>query len=63
MYIYIYYIKMAVRMIVIMPYMVSWILKMTIQIRGENVNIYEQMYGSNFSDEYISSGENIYFLE
>ena len=44
-----------------MPYMVSWIFKMTIQIRGGDVNIYEQMYGSNFSDEQISSGENIYF--
>ena len=42
---------MEVRMVVIMPYIVSWILKMTIQIRGGGVNIYEQMYGSNFSGE------------
>ena len=43
---------MAVRMIVIMPHMVSWIMNMTIQIRNKvNVNIYEQIYGSNLSDE------------
>ena len=30
---------MAVRMIVIIPYMVSWILKMTIQIRGGGDNM------------------------
>ena len=35
LYIYIYYIKMAVSMIVIMPHMVSWILKMKIQIRKQ----------------------------
>ena len=46
-----------------MPYMVSWILKLTIEIGGGGggVNIYEQIYGSNFSDEQISSGENISF--
>ena len=45
-----------------MPHMVSWVMKMTIQIRNRiNVNIYEQIYGSDFSDEQISSGENIYF--
>ena len=45
-----------------MPHMVSWVVKMTIQIRNRiNVNIYEQIYGSDFSDEQISSGENIYF--
>ena len=47
-----------------MPRMVSWLLNMTIQIRNKiTVNIYERIYGSNFSDEYISSGGNIYFLE
>ena len=61
LYIYIYYIKMAVRMIVIMPHMVSWVIKTTIQIRNKiNVNIYENQ-GSNFSDKDISSGKNIYF--
>ena len=53
---------MEVRIIVIMPHMVSWILKMKILIRHKiNVNIYEQIYGSNFSGEQISSGEKIYF--
>ena len=43
---------MAVRMIVIMPHMVYWILSMAIQIINKtNINIYEQIYGSHFSDE------------
>ena len=53
---------MTVRMIVIMPHVVSWIMKMTIQIRNRiNVNIYEEIYGSNLSDEYISSGEKFIY--